>query len=403
MKDNMLIKNPHAWFGEYPASLQSMLNIENTELAKRYLSHWSFMAEEMTPIWSMNHTAAHLNMGQLWIKDESKRSKLDSFKATGAPYALIRLIQKHFPHLHPSEILKGHYQPLLQNFGVITATDGNHGRALAAAAQSAGCPCTIVLHAHVSQEREDAIAKYGANIVRVSGNYDDSVRKAKQLAESNHWTVVSDTSYPGYQSIPLDVMQGYAVLAMESIAQCPQPPTHVFLQGGVGALAAGVASYYWEKYGAHRPKLIVVEPQQADCLYQSALHAKPMPATGSVDSFMAGLACGETSTIAWEFMQNSIDFFGLITDDEAEATVKQLALGSYGDVPIVAGESGVAGLALLNSFAAQDKLKAIEIDQSSRVLIINTEGATAPSIYQQVTGMSPQQVLDKQTEWLMAN
>jgi len=118
---------------------------------------------------------------------------------------------------------------------------------------------------------------------------------------------------------------------------------------------------------------------------------------------MAGLACGETSTIAWEFMQNSIDFFGLITDDEAEATVKQLALGSYGDVPIVAGESGVAGLALLNSFAAQDKLKAMEIDQSSRVLIINTEGATAPSIYQHVTGMSPQQVLDKQTEWLMAN
>ncbi len=394
----MLTANRNAQRADYPPRLKAMLNMQMVQQCWQQLKSWPLINPLQTPIWDMPNTATALGVGALWIKDESKRSSLDSFKALGAPNALVNLIKKHHPELHSERILQGEYCDLLASFSVITATDGNHGRALAAAAQSAGCPCTIVLHAHVSQEREDAIAKYGANIVRVSGNYDDSVREAKQLANMNGWTVVSDTSYDGYQTIPLDVMQGYAVIAMEAMVQCPAPPTHVILQGGVGALAAGVASYYWEHHGAHRPTMIVAEPTQADCLFQSAIAGQPMAATGSVDSFMAGLACGETSPIAWAFMAESIDYFALIEDSDAEQAVRQLAQGSHGDMPIVAGESGVAGLALLNRCAMLGNLGDMGIDDQSRVLIINTEGATAKGIFEGVTGTTVAEILHNQAQ-----
>lgn len=203
----MFIHNPQAIRTPYPATLKQKLNADAASQCWEHLVQWALINPTPTPIWDMPNTAAALGINALWIKDESKRSSLDSFKALGAPNALVNLVCQTF-EVEPQGILRGDYRNQLQNFGVITATDGNHGRALAAAAQSAGCPCTIVLHAHVSQEREDAIAMYGANIVRVAGNYDDSVREAKRLAEINGWTVVSDTSYPGYQTIPLDVMQG---------------------------------------------------------------------------------------------------------------------------------------------------------------------------------------------------
>lgn len=147
---------------------------------------------------------------------------------------------------------------------------------LAAAAQTLGCRCVIVLHANVSHEREQAIAAYGAEIVRIAGNYDESVEEAAHRAAVNGWHVVSDTSYDGYEDIPRDVMQGYGTIAAEIVAQSDSLPnrpayTHVFLQGGVGGLAAGLVSYLWERHGEHRPRFIVVEPRQADCLYQSAL------------------------------------------------------------------------------------------------------------------------------------
>jgi diaminopropionate ammonia-lyase family len=393
----MITANPQAQRAPYPETLAAKLNMAAGLQGWHNLSQWAMINPAPTPIWHMPNTAAALGIGELWIKDESKRSSLDSFKALGAPNALVNLVKKHLPHAEPTRVLSGDYADELRDFAVITATDGNHGRALAAAAQSAGCPCTIVLHAHVSQEREDAIAQYGANIVRVNGNYDDSVREADRLAAANGWTVVSDTSYPGYETIPLDVMQGYTVIAMELIEQCPTKPTHVILQGGVGAFPAAVASYLWEAYGAERPTLIVAEPLQADCLFQSARQQQPAAATGSVDSFMAGLACGEASPIAWAFMQHSIDYFGLLEDNDAQATVKQLAEGSYGDVPIVAGESGVAGLALLNRVHRLSTLSELGISANARVLVINTEGATAPSIYERVAGKTAAAVLAAQS------
>lgn len=395
----MLFKNQNAAHMVYPTELASVLNQANAQQSKLWLSGWPLLNPAGTPLWSMAGTANALGIKALWIKDESKRSNLGSFKALGAPNALIKLILKHFPAFEPDKILLGEYREQLADFAVVSATDGNHGRALAAAAQASGCPCTIVIHAQVSQEREDAIAAYGATMVRISGNYDESVEEADRIAKKNDWTVVSDTSYEGYTEIPRDVMQGYGVMAAETVAQLDaqlQKPTHIIIQGGVGGLAAGAFSYFWEQYGTTRPIFIVVEPRQADCLYQSAIQGKPSAATGSVDSVMAGLACGKTSPIAWNFLQPSVDYFALIEDQDAIDSMKHLARGEHGDTPIIGGESGVAGLALLSKLAKQNQFDALGLNAGSKVLIFNTEGATAPALFKKLTGLTAEEIVAKQ-------
>jgi diaminopropionate ammonia-lyase len=385
------------------------MSIDEAERSRTWLSHWDQLNDGATPLRDLPALAASLNIAQLSVKDESVRSPLGSFKALGAPIALVRLILRIYPerNLDPLALIDGKYADLLKDFTVISATDGNHGRALAAAARSFGCQCVIVLHANVSKEREDAIATYGARIVRIAGNYDESVEEAARLAAANHWTVVSDTSYEGYQDIPRDVMQGYGAIAAEVLGQAnvspgqPSPYTHVFLQGGVGGLAAGIASYFCEYFGEKRPKFIVVEPVQADCLYQSALQGRATTATGSVDSVMAGLACGETSPLAWRFLENSVDAFMTISDDDAVTAMHLLAGKQGDDIAVVAGESGAAGLAGLAVLRASEALSAeTDLDASSRVLVINTEGATAPSVYQELVGESHESVLARQAAWL---
>ena len=264
----------------------------------------------------------------------------------------------------------------------------------------------IVLHAHVSAEREAAIAAFGAQIIRVSGNYDDSVQEAARLARLNDWEVVSDTSYDGYEEVPRDVMQGYGVIVDElldgaSLQSEPCPFTHVFLQGGVGGLAAGIVSYFWERYGARRPTFIVVEPEQADCLMQSARLGRATRAIGSIDSVMAGLACGETSPLAWRFLQPAVDFFMTVADAEAERAMRTLADATDGDIPIVSGESGAAGLAALEVLMADSSsARTVSLDARSSVLLLNTEGATAPGVYRALTGGAASDVLESQTRWI---
>ncbi|MFN5927159.1 MAG: diaminopropionate ammonia-lyase [Roseiflexaceae bacterium] len=398
----MYTHNPRAHRTEYPAELHAILNMTAAHQSRDWLAHWSHINMQGTPLYDMPHLAAYVGVARIHIKDESVRSPLASFKALGAPIALIRLVVRHLPHLDVAGLFAGAYGTQLTGFTVISATDGNHGRALAAAAQAIGCRCVIVIHAQVSVEREQAIAAYGAEVIRITGNYDDSVRVAAQMADTNGWYVVSDTSYAGYTDIPRDVMQGYSIIAAEAIAQRggAAPWTHVFLQGGVGGFAAGVASYLWQYYGAQRPRLIVVEPEQADCLYQSALVGYPALARGSVDSVMAGLACGETSPLAWQILAGCIDDFMTVSDDEAVAAMRIVASGAYGDIPLVGGESGVAGLAGLIHLCRNTHLSAqLGLDHTACVLVINTEGATAPSVYHELAGVSVNDVRTQQLRW----
>jgi diaminopropionate ammonia-lyase len=308
LEDSMLlIENRHSVRDAYPEDLRSIMSVAAAQESRKWLRTWAGISPGATPLRSLPGLATALGVSEVLLKDESVRSDLGSFKALGAPIALVRLIMRLLPEkrLDPIALFAGEYKSVLRDFTVISATDGNHGKGLAAAARSIGCRCVIVLHANVSVEREQAIAAYGAKIVRIKGNYDESVAEAARLANENGWHVVSDTSYDGYEEVPRDVMQGYGTVAAEIVETCEwktgtaAPFTQVFLQGGVGGLAAGIVSYLWEIYGVARPTFVVVEPEQADCLYQSAIEGRAAKATGSVDSVMAGLACGETSPLDW--------------------------------------------------------------------------------------------------------
>ena len=406
----MLFLNPRATRADYPAELSAIMNIAQAHQSRQWLSSWRGIHRHATPLYDLPDAAARCQVGRLCLKDESVRSPLGSFKALGAPIALVRQILRLHPDFEPAAILTGRYAEALRGYTVISATDGNHGRGLAAAAQDAGCRCVIVLHAHVSPEREQAIAAYGADIVRIAGNYDESVQEAARLAADHGWQVIADTSYDGYEDIPRDVMQGYGAIAEEIVEQTSAQRgragafTHVFLQGGVGGMAAGLASYFWEYHGPQRPCVISVEPAQADCLLQSAIQGRPAKATGTVDSVMAGLACGETSPLAWRFLQPCVDVFMTIEDEQAIEAMRTLAQGSERDTPIVVGESGVAGLAALEWLRSDpQRSEQVGLTAESRVLIISTEGATAPREYTRLVGQSAEQVLQRQQAWQAAH
>ena len=406
----MLFLNPRATRADYPAELSAIMNIAQAHQSRQWLSSWRGIHRHTTPLYDLPDSAARCQVGRLCLKDESVRSPLGSFKALGAPIALVRQILRLHPDFEPAAILTGRYAEALRGYTVISATDGNHGRGLAAAAQDAGCRCVIVLHAHVSPEREQAIAAYGADIVRIAGNYDESVQEAARLAAAHGWQVIADTSYDGYEDIPRDVMQGYGAIAEEIVEQTSAQRgragafTHVFLQGGVGGMAAGLASYFWEYHGPQRPCFISVEPAQADCLLQSAIQGRPAKATGTVDSVMAGLACGETSPLAWRFLQPCVDVFMTIEDEQAIEAMRALAQGGERDTPIVAGESGVAGLAALEWLRSDpQRSEQVGLTAESRVLIISTEGATAPREYTRLVGQSAEQVLQRQQAWQAAH
>ncbi|KXU84069.1 PLP-dependent lyase/thiolase [Paraburkholderia monticola] len=406
----MLIANKRASHTDYPNELKTILSVESAEQSRQWLKNWKLLSSSATPLWDLPDAAARLGVARLSIKDESVRSPLGSFKALGAPIALVRLILRLWPEhdLDPKGLIEGRYKAMLTNLVVISATDGNHGKALAAAAQTIGCNCVVVLHANVSAEREQAIAAYGAQIIRVRGNYDGSVEEAARLAKENGWHVVSDTSYEGYEAIPRDVMQGYGAIAAEIVEQSESHAdesafTHVFLQGGVGGLAAGVASYLWQIHGPKRPRFVVVEPRQADCLYQSALEGRAAKATGSVDSVMAGLACGEASPLAWKILERCIDDFMTIGDEDAIRAMGRLAAGTGADIPLVIGESGAAGYAGVEVVMRDSQLAhTIGLNGQSRVLVISTEGATAPSVYSECVGETADSVLARQAQWLEA-
>jgi diaminopropionate ammonia-lyase len=278
-----------------------------------------------------------------------------------------------------AELADGTYKDAASAITVTCATDGNHGRSVAWGAQRFGARCVIFVHETVSQGRRDAIARYGAEIRVVPVTYDDAVRAAQRTAEAENWFVVSDTSYAGYTEIPRDVMQGYRLMAEEAAESLPGPPTHVFIQGGVGGVAAAVSVQMRARYGAKAPRLVVVEPDRAACLLASAEAGQPTAIEGELDTLMAGLACGEPSLLAWQELERAAFAWMAVPDDSAVDCMRLLAKR---DPKVVAGESAVAGLAAL-LLAARDPFgrAALGLEEGSRVLLFGTEGATDPEVY----------------------
>lgn len=385
----------------YGPSERAILSRAAFEEAMAEISAWPGYAP--TPLRSLPGLAREAGIDRLWYKDEGARFALGSFKVLGGAYAVLRLLAREVTARVPGvpvtalDLVVGRYGSVTRPITVTTATDGNHGRSVAWGAQVFGCNCVIYVPAACSEGRRKAIGAYGAKVVVVEGLYDDAVRRAAQDAAENGWFVVSDTSYTGYMDIPRDVMQGYTVMVEEAVSQLPasERPTHVFIQGGVGALPAAVCGHLWESWGRQRPRLVVVEPHTADCLYQSALAGRPAAAAGDLDTVMAGLACGEVSLLAWAILERGADDFLTIGDAVAVETMRKLAAGAHGGRPVVAGESGVAGLAGLLAAAAVPEIRAgLGLAPDARVLVFGTEGATDPEVYRTLVGRSPEEVAE---------
>lgn len=288
-----------------------------------------------------------------------------------------------------ADIVAGKHADIASRLTVCCATDGNHGRSVAWGAQRFGCHCVIFIHATVSEGRKQAIEAYGAELRRCEGNYDDSVREAQETATREGWFVVSDTSYPGYTEIPKDVMQGYEIMAAEAADTLGTPPTHIFIQTGVGGLAAAVAAQFARRYGADAPRVILADPDRSACWVETIRESKPTAVEGDPDTLMAGLACGEVSLLAWDVLEPLAYAVMSVGDPDAVAVMRRLANPEGGDPPIAAGESAVAGLAAFLAAAGNDAARAaLGIDAGSRILCFGTEGDTDPALFLELVGRS---------------
>ena len=380
--------------GQFP------LNRSGFDRAFDEISRWPGYAP--TPLVSLPGWAQRLGLRQLRCKDESGRFGLGSFKALGGAYAVANVLRSKVRaagrqhEVTSAQLLSGEFADVTGSQTVTCATDGNHGRSVAWGARLFGCRCVIFVHEHVSANRRDAIARHGTQIRVVRGNYDDAVRAAAATAAAEGWTVVSDTSYPGYREIPLDVKHGYGVIAAEIAQQLGDEPapTHVVVQAGVGGLAAAICAWFWLHWREQRPRFVVVEPLRADCVYRSIEAQRPVAVTGALDTVMAGLACGEVSELAWEVLQRGCDVAVAIDDTWALRAMKALATPDAGDPAVVAGETGGAGFGALLAARLEPALRdTLELDSEARVLVICTEGDTDPDIYRQIVGRSAREVL----------
>ncbi|HEY8382869.1 MAG TPA: diaminopropionate ammonia-lyase [Microvirga sp.] len=390
----MFLANPRRHAAPPPrASVLAALGSDGRREVARHLA--ACPAHRATPLHGLPGQAASLGIAALHVKDEGQRLGLRSFKALGGAYSVMRLALAEAERrlgraLHPADLQSAPVRAALEGFTVACATDGNHGRSVAAGARLAGCASVIFIHGGVSETRAEAIAAFGARMVRVVGTYDDSVVEAARQAAEQGWVVVSDTSWDGYEAIPLMVMQGYTVAAGEAFDALPEPPTHLFLQAGVGGFAAAIAAHAVGVHGAAAPRVVVVEPERAACLFASARAGRLTTVSHGEATVMAMLECYEPSRLAWEVLDPLADGFMALDEASAPDAMRRLAQPKDGDPAIVAGESGAVGFAgLVACLADPEARRILDLGPSSRVLVFNTEGATDPALYRDLVGIDP--------------
>lgn len=389
-----------------------LFDIKYARIARAF--HRQIPGYRMTPLRSLPHLAHMLGVGGIYVKDEAQRLELNSFKVMGGSFAIYRFIQKKLGV--PDEKMSFDYltsKECHDQLGDITfasATDGNHGKGIAWASQVLGHKCEIYVHKDTSQARIDAIARYGAHVTVVDGNYDDAVRQVAIDAEKNGWQIISDTSWEGYTEIPTWIMQGYTTIMLECQEQFAglglSKPTHIFIQAGVGALAAATIGFYASLFKNDPPKFIVVEPDKAACVFETAKYndGKLHSVKGDLDTIMAGLACGDPSPIGWRVLDGVADVFMKVPDYTAARGMRILSTPLNGDPFVISGESGAAGLGALYSMITEPGneglLSVLGIDENSNILCINTEGNTDPVHFRQIIwdGLNavPKQYLTRQ-------
>jgi diaminopropionate ammonia-lyase len=354
--------------GALPADVIKQADIDD---ALVQICAWDGYRE--TPLVSLAGLADHLGIGRLDVKYEDDRFGLGSFKSLGGAYAVERVVRD-----------RGSAAGLT----VATASDGNHGLSVAWGARRHGATCRIYLHEKVSEGRAALIAAMGATVVRVAGNYDDSTHQAEADCQENGWTLVADTALDEADEAPSRVMAGYSVMAAEMMAQLDRAPTHVFIQGGCGGLAAAMVRMLWNAWPDARPMFVLVEPDRADCLFRSAEAGQPVRIDGDLDTVMGGLSVGEVSLSAWRLLWPTVSGYLRIPDEAAIDAMRSLAEGRHGDAPLIAGDAGAAGVAgIVEAAADPDTRRQLGLGPDSHVLTIITEGAVDRAGWQDITGI----------------
>lgn len=376
----------------------AIMSIEEGEKARAF--HQSFPQYEVTPLTELPLMADHLGLGALFVKDESYRFGLNAFKVLGGSYSMAKYVAQKLGK-DVSELTYDVFtsEELRKEFGqatFFTATDGNHGRGVAWAAKRLGQKAVIFMPKGTTETRLKNIEKEGATVTIEELNYDDCVRKAvAEAAKVDNGVVVQDTAWDGYEEIPSWIMQGYGTMALEAGDQLKEKgvmPTHIFVQAGVGSLAGAVTGYFTNLYkdALVKPKIIVVEAQAADCLYQGALagDGKPRIVGGDLQTIQAGLACGEPNTISWDILRNHVDVFVSAPDWVAELGMRMTAAPLKGDKPIVSGESGAVPFGTVAAIMTMDAYKELRdelgLGKDSKVLCFSTEGDTDPIRYKEI-------------------
>lgn len=390
------VENPRAGVPGAGSSLARILPHDLPRKVRNF--HRQIPGYRMSPLKGLSNLAAKLGLGGIWVKDESSRLDLQSFKVLGGSYAIYRLIQRRLgvgdQEIPFADLTSGAVHQKLGDITFAAATDGNHGRGIAWSAKQMGFKSVIYVHKLTSKARIQAIERNGARVMVVNGNYDDAVRQVFQDAQLNDWEVVSDTSWEGYEDIPTWVMQGYTTMLSEAqeqlAAQGLLRPTHIFVQAGVGSLAAAATGFYANLFGADRPKFLVVEPTKAACLYRSvqSQDGKPQTIQGDLDTIMAGLACGEPNPIAWNILSEVADYFAVCPDYVAAMAMRVYGVPLKGDPVVISGESGAVTLGALMYIMQYDGARglrdALHLGPESQVLLINSEGNTSPDDFRYV-------------------
>ena len=401
MREFSLLINPSATpRAPYGDDQAAILNANGLAKARAVISSWPGYAP--TPLVDLSGLAREAGVRAIYYKDEAHRFHLKSFKPLGGAYAVARLLMDEVPALADvptvttQDLLDGVHADTCALITVTAATDGNHGRSVAWGAEMFGCRCVIYINEAVSKGREAAIAAFGAEVRRNPGSFDDAVRQTRETAAQEGWHVIPDTSTGATSASPRHVTQGYGVMAAEAIEQLPSadtPPTHVFVQAGVGGMASATCAQFWQAFGVERPRVIIVEPFSSACWFESLQAGEPTIVSGELGSLMGGLACGEISDIAWPILKPGADAAIMIADADAAGAMRLLARGISEDPSIVAGESGVAGLAgFLAASRDKNARRQLGLDATSQVLLFGTEGATDATTYAEIVGRRPEDV-----------
>lgn len=385
-------------FKKQPDNSEELDYVSAKSIAQATEFHKSFPQYAATPLHELKELAKAFQIKKIWLKDESYRFGLNAFKVLGGSFAvanyLCKKLDMNIEEVNFALLASPKVKAKLGEITFITATDGNHGRGVAWAARQLGQKAVVYMPKGSATARFDNIKAEGAEVAITEMNYDDTVRLANQHAEENGWVLIQDAAWEGYKDIPTWIMQGYGTIMREAITQISElgedKPTHVFLQAGVGCFAASMLGYLVTEYGENWPVAVVVEPDKAACFYKSVVagDGNPHAVTGMMETIMAGLACGEPSTLSWDILKYYAEVFVSCPDYVTARGMRILANPLGNDPRVVSGESGAVGLGLLSLLTDDPALTALKekigLNEHAKVLVISTEGDTDAVGYQNI-------------------